>query len=588
MHGGIYQLMKQDEGKKNIKLDKNHIKFILKFLLKYKLGLLLSFLCIISLTALELYNPIVVKNIIDIHIEGKDIKSIVINGCFLLVLSLIIWIVNYFQVYIGGKVGQGIIYDMRKSLTETIMKRKMDFFVEHQTGEIVTIINNDIKAVSDAFSSDMMNLLKDLFVLVSVVLIMFRINYKLAMIVILSIPVLFVSIRLLGNKIRSGYKEVKEKIAALNISIEENMSGIREIKALSVEKKKNDEFIEINESALSANLKLVVLMAMFFPIIVLVNSFVVGMILWLGGYEYSNGLITLGVISLFINYSRKFFMPIKNLSQVYNIYQSAAVSLVRIYDYFQYENLNYTSDIPKDFDLKIRNLKFSYENEEVLNIGELDIKSGEIVAVVGDSGSGKSTFGKLLSGLYYYENGSIKIGDVEVSSITPENLTNILTYVNQSTKLFRGSILENIKYSNGEIEEISITELLKEMNISDRINDLQEGLNTKIKENQVGISGGQKQLVSLIRSIIKENKIVVFDEITSSLDLELEKNILNYFHSKKDRTMIFITHRINGIQACDKIVFMRDGMIIDYGRHEELIKNCEPYMEFCSYQDVKQ
>lgn len=587
MHGGIYEMMKQDKNSAEMRLKKEHLAFIWKYISRYKRGLVFSFITVVVLTVLELYSPFIVKNIIDISVPAKDIGAMFIQGGHIALISLFIWICNYYQVYINGKVSQSIVFDLRNDLMKKIVKQKMDFFSEKETGEIITVLGNDIKAVSDAFSSDMLNLIKDIFVLMSIVVIMFRLNYKLASIVVFSIPILFISIKFLGKEIRSGYKKVKEKISELNVSIEENMSGIREIKALSVEKKKNDEFIDINQGALRANLKLVVLVAMFFPIIVLVSSLVVGMILWLGGYEYSMGLITIGSISIFLNYSRKFFMPIKNLSQVFNIYQSAVVSLFRIYEYFQYEDRTYENPQITAYDIKVKGLKFAYDESEVLDIDSLKINHGDSIGIVGDSGSGKSTLARLLSGLYDYSQGSIKLGQGEISELSPENLTSNITYVNQSTKLFRGTVFDNIAYGRETISIEDVNNILEDMDIKDRLKEFKNGLNTKIQENQVGVSGGQKQIVSLLRSVSAKNKIIIFDEITSSLDLELEKKVSDYFKIRKDKTLIFITHRISGILGCDRIIFMKNGRIIAEGSHNDLLLKSSEYLEYCKYQGIE-
>ncbi|MCT4633585.1 MAG: ABC transporter ATP-binding protein/permease [Firmicutes bacterium] len=587
MHGGLYEMMKQDRNSAEMKLNKKHLGFMWKYISKYKSGVSISFFIVIALTILELYNPFIVKNIIDISIPNRDISGMFIQGGVLALVSLLIWTFNYFQVYINGRISQSIVFDLRNDLMKKVVNQKMDFFSEKETGEIITVLSNDIKAVSDAFSSDMLNLIKDLFVLFSIIFIMFSLNYKLATIVVLSIPILFISIKFLGKEIRSGYKKVKEKISELNVSIEENMSGIREIKALSVEKKKNDEFIEINQGALRANLKLVILVAMFFPIIVLVSSLVVGMILWVGGYEFSKGLLTIGMISIFLNYSRKFFMPIKNLSQVFNIYQSAVVSLFRIYDYFQYEDRVYGDIQVEEYHIKVDGLKFAYDETEVLDVESLEVSFGESIGIVGDSGSGKSTLARLMSGLYDYNNGSITVGKYQVSDLEPKKLTEIVTYVNQSTKLFRGTVFDNISYGRESASKEEVENILDDMGIRDRLKEFKNGLDTKVQENQIGVSGGQKQIVSLLRSVLAKNNIIIFDEITSSLDLELEKKVSEYFKRRKDKTLIFITHRISGILGCDRIIFMKDGKIIDSGSHKELLSKSSDYLEYCRYQGIE-
>ena len=586
MRGGFGSRLRNDN-QEEIKLreiDTDTIKLLFKYLKPNSKILSLAFLAMVVVTIASLAGPYLIKIAVDNYILQKDFRGLNLILFFMLITYGVFWISSFFQTYLSSYVGEKIVATIREDLYKHIQKMSIDFYNKRLTGDIMARLTHDVNSLSELVSSGFIHFFNDILTLLGIMLIMIFLNLKLALISFSMIPIIFFAIFLLGKKMRYAYRDVREKLSKLNADVEENLSGIRLIQAVNREAVNNKNFKKLSWENLKANLKAVSYFALLFPAMNISKVLGEALILIFGGYAVINGQISLGILLAFMEYVRRFFSPLADMSQIYNTYQSAAAGLDRINEYLKIEPIVKESKNPVRIEQNIRGeiefkgVSFAYEEKLILKNIHLIINENENFAIVGSTGAGKTTFVKLLTRLYDVEKGSIKIDGFNIKEIGFKSLRNIISVVPQNVYLFDTTIKENIRYGKPSASDKEVKAAALKVRAHDFIKKLPDGYETKVGEGGSRLSGGQKQLISFARALISNPKILILDEATSSVDAYTEVLIQEALDNLlKGRTAVMIAHRFTTLKKASRIAVFKNGEICGLGSHEKLMENNELY-----------
>ncbi len=572
-------------------LDKQVIKFLFRYLRKRMKTLLAATFSMLLVTLATLAGPFLSKVAIDKYIMAGDMTGL--NWIFLLMVFSygVLWIASYWQTYLSNWVGQKIVGDIREDLYQHLQSQPLEFFHQRNTGDIMSRVTHDINALADLVSTGFVHLLNDLFTILGIVVIMLVLNLQLALVSFITIPFILFGVYFLGKRMRQAYRGVREKLAALNADVEENLSGIRLVQALNREAVNTGKFSKLSWKNLKANLKAASYFSLLFPVMNLSKVVGEALVLGYGGWQVVEGTVSLGVMMAFMGYVRRFFSPLADLSQVYNTYQSAGAALDRIYEYMTIEaEIKEPEDpvlIDSDLEGKIEleQVSFGYERETVIDNLNLQIKSGEVLALVGPTGAGKTTIVNLLTRLYDVDEGRILLDGIDLRQFSFSSLRNIISIVPQDIFLFDTSIKENIRYGRPEATDEEVVKAAKQVQADEFITGLPQGYDTRVGEAGIKLSGGQKQLVSFARAMLVDPQILILDEATSSVDAYTEVLIQQAMEELlADRTVIMIAHRFATLEQADRIGVLEGGKLVGLGSHEQLKQENELYRSLVDKQ----
>jgi len=408
-------------------------------------------------------------------------------------------------------------------------------------------------------------------------IIMLKLDATLALLALLPFPVLTILIRELGKRVHKYFESIQEGFSDLSAKVQENLAGVRVVKAYTMEKSEIDEFKNLNKQFVDRNRLLIRLTSFFFPLIRLLPGIGAIAILWMGSVHVINGKITLGALVAFFAYVMRLTFPMVSLGWVINMFQQGAASMGRICKILDVEpdikdDENILEDAEIQGEIEFRNLTFSYNSEPVLRNINLKIESGKTVAIVGGTGSGKSTLINLISRLYQVENGMLFIDGMDIRNIPLRTLRSNIGYVPQEPFLFSETIRENITFGVEKAGEDEVEEVARNANLLGEVDDFPAGFETELGERGVTISGGQKQRTAIARAILTKPKILILDDAFSSVDTHTEEEILTRLKKiMKDKTSVIISHRISTVKSADLIVVLSDGEIVERGTHDELL-----------------
>lgn len=592
MRGGFGSKLKSDnqEDFKLSDFDRETLKILIKYIKPNLKILVIAFLAMLAVTVTSLAGPYLIKIAVDNYILEKDFNGLNIILLLMILTYSVFWLSSYFQTYLSSFVGEKIVASIRDELYLHLQSMSVDFYKKRLTGDIMSRLTHDVNSISELISSGFIHFFNDLLTLVGIMGIMIYLNIRLALISFSLIPIIFIAIYLLGKKMRYAYRDVREKLAELNADVEENLSGIRLIQAVNRESINNKNFKKISWENFKANLKAVSYFALLFPAMNLSKVLGEALILIFGGLSVIKGSITLGVFLAFMEYVRRFFSPLADLSQVYNTYQSAAAGLDRINEYLKIKPSVKESEKPKskkivEGKIEFKNVEFAYEERKVIDNISLSINSNESFAIVGLTGAGKTTFVNLLTRLYDVNSGNIEIDGIDLRDLSFKDLRKIIAVVPQNVFLFDTTIRENIRYGNPLATDEEVEETAKKVKAHEFIKNLPLSYEEKVGEGGSRLSGGQKQLISFARALISNPKILILDEATSSVDAYTELLIQEALDILlKGRTSVMIAHRFTTLKKVNRIAVMNNGKIESLGTHDELIKTSKIYRELYTKQ----
>ncbi len=572
----------QDKG-----FDISLMKRLMSYAKPFTSLLILSFVMILLATVVDLARPWMIKIAVDDFISpATSISSITaIEGVrrivmFLFALMVAGFFFNYLQVYVLSYVGQRVIHNMRTTLYDKVMNLPLSFFDKNPTGRLVTRLTNDMENLNELYTSVLVSFFKDVFLLLGIIIMMVRLDLKVSFIVFLTIPIIvFVSV-IFRNKSRKAYRRVRTKLAVINSSLSENISGMRIIQIFAQEQRKKEEFAKYNESHLDASMKELFVFAIFRPSMDLIYSLGLALLIWFAGGAVLKGQMPFGVLFAFISYLEQFFQPINDLSEKFNIMQSAMASSERI---FQLMDEPITKNVSDTEHIKLpeitgriefENVWFSYASDEdwVLRDVSFVISPGQTIAFVGSTGSGKTTIISLIARLYEIQKGRILIDSVDIRDIPPSHLRSQVSAVLQDVFLFTGDIRSNIRLDNEAITDENIEDAAKFVNADRFINRLPKSYEAHVEENGATFSSGERQLLAFARAIAYNPKILILDEATSNIDTQTELLIQDAITKViQNRTTIVVAHRLSTIQHADNIIVLHKGKIREMGKHDDLL-----------------
>ena len=552
---------------------------LLEFVKPYKPNFIFVTIAAILISVFSILSQYLLKIGVDDYITLKNYSGLVYIISLMFAVLIFQVIFQFLFVYFTNILGQKVVFDIRTKLFSRIIKFKMSYYDKSSVGRLVTRSVNDMETIASIFSQGLFMIFADLILMLSVISVMIYLSLKLSIIVFAVLPFILIATRFFQRAMKSAFNEVRSEVANLNSFVQERISGIKEIQIFNREEVEQNSFIKINEKHKNAWLKTVWYNSIFFPIAEISTSITIGLLVWFGGrlvgVEFSG--VTIGTIFLFIQLSQMLFRPLRQIADKFNTLQMGMVAANRVFKILDTSDFIKNSGIKKnnliEGKIKFDELSFSYsESKPVFDKLNLSINSGEKVAIVGSTGSGKTTLINLILRFYESNSGNIFIDNINIKDIDLKNLRSQISLVTQDIFLFADSIFNNITLFNPKISIDDVKKAAKEIGIHGFINKLPGGYYYNVRERGVMLSEGQKQLISFLRAYLSNPRILILDEATSSIDSKTEK-LIQYATSKiiQNKTSIIIAHRLSTILNSDKIIVLENGQIVESGSHEQLI-----------------
>jgi ATP-binding cassette subfamily B multidrug efflux pump len=558
--------------------DNRLMKRLLTYLKPYVWHVVAAILMSIVVSGMEAIRPWFTKHAVDVNIAERDMHGLLITAVFFLGVLIVRGVVQYLNTYLTQWIGQRTIFDLRMQLFEHLQNLGLRFFNRNPIGRLITRVTTDIEVLNEMFSSGIVMVFSDVFTIVGILYFMFSMSWQLALVSLSVLPILFYGTFLFRKKAREAYREVRIQIARINAFMQEHITGMVVDQIFNREKKSFDKFEKINAAHRDANIHSIFYYAIFYPGVELIGALAIGLIVWYAGGNALGGAITLGTVMAFLQFNEMFWRPIRDLSEKYNIMQTAMASSERVFKLLDDKTIIPEPASPIALptvrgEIEFRNVWFAYNGDaHVLKDVSFKIAPGETVAIVGATGAGKSSTINLLSRFYDVNKGQILIDGVDIRSINTKDLRKHIAVVLQDVFLFAGDVKTNITLGDESVPLEQVIAAARTVGADRFIERLPTGYDTEVKERGATLSVGQKQLISFARALAYDPKILILDEATSSVDTETEiliqaaiKNLL------QGRTSIVIAHRLSTIQSADKIIVLHKGEIREVGTHQELL-----------------
>jgi len=571
-------MIQNDEIKGKI-YDRKLFRRLLRYGLPYKHLIAGGIVLIILSSFLRIVGPYVTKLAIDDYIESSNFSKLKILALIYIGVLAVNFLVSYVQAYITQLLGQKVMYDLRSDIFGHLQKLSFRFFDRNPVGRLMTRVTSDVQALNDMFTQGIVSIFGDIFLLAGIVIIMLTMNLRLALLTFTVIPVLFVFTMIFKRKVRAAFRLVRKWLAQINAFVQENITGMSIVQVFNREAKNYEIFKDINWQHTRAYIKMIFYYAVFYPAIELISAIALAIVLWQGGILKSVGLTTYGALVAFIQYAQMFFMPISDLSEKYNVLQSAMASSERIFNLLDTKPEIVSPPQAKWSEpflgkVEFKNVYFAYnEPDYVLKDVSFLINPGEKIAIVGHTGAGKTSIINLLARHYDIQEGKIYVDDIEVREWDLDRLHKNMAVVLQDVFLFSGSILENVRLHDETISEQQVIEACKEVNAHSFIERLPNGYHTVLNERGAILSMGERQLLSFARALVVDPLLLILDEATANVDTETEILIQQaVYRLMENRTAIIIAHRLSTIQHVDRILVFHKGRLRESGTHQKLLE----------------
>ncbi len=572
---------------------------LLPFLKPQLKNLVLCLLMVLLVNAAELIKPYILEIVIDRYLtagrpdSGWDaVWFFALSYLLCAALSSLLSVTEAVKV---NRMGQSILMDIRRRVFTHIQHMSMATLDRFSSGRLVTRATNDVETLSELFSDVLVNLFKDIFMLIGIVAVMLWINWRLALAAFAVVPLIALITVLVRGRLRRNFVLLKSLTGRINGFFAENMSGMRLVQIFRKEKEKHDEFSALNTAYYHSARTQVRMNSLMRPLVEVVNQLGIAILIWYGCKQIGLGTLEIGVLYAFTNYIKQFFDPINDLAEKYTTISSAVVSTDRIFELLdddaQLEDTVSGQDVPKVCGrVEFRHVWFAYTGENwVLKDVSFTVEPGQSFAFVGETGAGKSTIISLLSRFYAPQKGQILLDGRDISLLSLEQLRRHVAVVLQDVFLFSGSISENVRLGNREITDEQVDRALRLACARDFIDRLPQGMDTPVTERGSTFSAGQRQLLSFARAIAHDPAVFVLDEATASIDTETEQLIQRSVTSvSRGRTTLIIAHRLSTIRACDCICVLHDGRIVEQGNHARLLSLNGAYARLCRAQSEQE
>jgi len=524
-------------------------------------------------------------------------QGILFIAILFLVANVAAFLVQYIQAIVMQAMGQYIMYDLRQEIFAHFQKLSVSFYDRNPVGRLMTRLTTDVDALNEMFTAGVIAIFGDMAMIFYIIIWMFKVSFKLALVSFAILPLLAVLTTWFRLGARSSFRAVRVRIARINAFLQEHITGMSVVQLFNREEKERRKFNEINQAHRKANIDTIFYYAVFYPAVEIIGAIGMGLIIWYGGGQVVRSIATIGTLVAFIQLARSFYEPISDISEKYNILQSAMASSERIFKLLD-EPLEIASpNAPKHIgkargQIEFRNVWFAYKDDDwVLKDVSFTVAPGERVAFVGHTGAGKTTITSLLLRFYDIQRGQILLDGVDVRELDIQELRSNFSIVLQDVFLFSGDISSNIRLGNDGISETALQQAAIQVHADGFIRRLPEGYGADLKERGAGLSVGQKQLISFARALAFDPRVLILDEATSSIDTETELLIRDAVERLMEaRTSLVVAHRLSTIQSVDKIIVMHKGEIRETGTHQDLLAQRGLYWRLYQlqfYQDYK-
>ncbi|CUH94531.1 Lipid A export ATP-binding/permease protein MsbA [Propionispora sp. 2/2-37] len=551
---------------------------LLNFIRPYIPRLILAVFCIMFAAGTNLYIPWIMQDVIDKVLAEKDMTMLNIIAGGIVVVFVLRGIFFYGQTYLMAYIGQKVIIDIRGAVYRHMQRLPLSYYEKRQTGTLMSYITNDVAALQNALVDNVIEGVTEGMTLIGSLGAMFYIHWKLALLTIVTVPLVAQTINIFGKKLRKASHVMQERAADITSILQETLSAARVIKSFVREEHEIDRFDKQNYKNFRAQMKTAQLMALLTPIIEFLAAVAVTLIIWYGGWEVINDHLTAGSLVAFLIYAVNLSNPIKRLSRVYGGVQRSLAAAQRIFAVLDTEpdikDMPDAVSMPRiQGEVEFHQVNFSYKTgEPVLQEVSLQAKPGQMVAIVGPSGAGKTTVANLIPRFYDPGSGYISIDGIDIKTVTLDSLREQIGIVPQETVLFNGTVYENILYGRLDACEEEVVAAAKAANAHHFISQMPEEYDTQIGERGSKLSGGQRQRIAIARAILKNPRVLILDEATSALDTESEKLVQEALDKlMAGRTSFVIAHRLSTIKRADMILVLEKGRIVERGTHDELL-----------------
>ena len=556
---------------------KNYLR-LLAYIKPYKKRLAAAVVCIIMAAGANLYLPWIIKDMIDDVLMSKDMLMLNLIAAGILVVMFTRGVFYYGQSYLVSYVGQRVIIDVRSMLFRKFQKMPLSYYDRQQTGTVMSYITNDVSAMQSAIVDNLIELVTESSILIGSLGMMIYLDWKLSLLTLMTIPLVGFAMKIFGRKLKRSSTVIQERAAEITSLLQESISAIRVVKSFVRETYEIRRFEEQDWRNFQAAMKNVKLSSLLTPTVEFLAAIAVTFIVWFGGYEVVNEVITAGELVAFLTYAVNLANPVKRLSRVYAAIQKAMAAADRVFEVMDLDEK--ITDVPGAKPLppiqgqvEFKDITFSYkEGQPALQHISLKAEPGQMIALVGPSGSGKSTIANLIPRFYDVDSGTIAIDGHDIRQVTADSLREQIGLVPQETMLFSTTVMENIRYGRLDATDEEVVEAARAANAEEFIKDLPEGYDTKLGERGLNLSGGQRQRLAIARAILKNPRVLILDEATSALDTESEKIVQDALDKLMvGRTSFVIAHRLSTIFNADQIFVVENGQLREHGTHEELL-----------------
>jgi ATP-binding cassette subfamily B multidrug efflux pump len=568
--------------------DPNLTRRLLKFVKPYRLSVFLAMILMLLSSGASVAGPYLLKVALDSGLGAGSLPTLRNVVIIYLVLALIQWGATYGRVNLMVRIGQSIIYDLRERLFEHLQQLSLSFYSRYSVGRVITRVINDVGVLREFLTWAVLAIARDLFVLVGIVVAMLSMDLRLSLLTFATLPIMVVATIAFRKQARENYRRVRSAISWVNSVLAENINGVREVQAFSRQEINYHYFKDtVNKNNLDTNLVAARIAAAYPSIIDFLGSLSTALVVWLGGAAVLGAKVTPGVLVAFILYIARFFEPIRDLSRRYDSFQSTMASSERIFGLLdtqvEVEDDPQAIELPAiQGEVSFENVYFNYSDDPapVLENITFHVQPGETVALVGETGAGKSTLVKLISRFHDPVTGCIRIDGVDLHAVTQQSLRKQMGIVLQDPFLFNGSVTENIRFGRLEATDKEIQAAAKAVGAHEFIMNLRKGYDTSVEEGGVLLSVGQRQLISFARALLADPRILILDEATSSVDTQTERIIQQALATLlKGRTSFVIAHRLSTVVNADRILVIQGGHIVEQGRHSELLAKAGIYYQ---------
>ncbi len=600
------------------------------YLRPYKVQAIVSTLAVSLKSLCDVTGPYLVKVAIDRYLSGngaspsnwftRRLPGNPVNGvtdlaAIYLAALVIAYFFEFIQTYLMQWTGQKIMFDLRRDIFRHMQGMHVGFFDKHPVGRLVTRLTSDVDAINDMFTAGVLAIVDDFFNLTVMAGIMLAINWWLALLAFAVLPLILIVTRVFRNHVRESYRRVRAAIARINSFTQEHISGMSVVQLFNREDRAFTDFEAVNRQHMVAFIDTIFAYALYYPTVELLSAVAIALVVWRGGFSVlAHGTVTIGVLAMFIQYSQRFWRPIQDLSDKYNILQAAMAACERIFKLLDTHAEIVSPGHPKLGDgsnrIEFRHVWFTYQRltpeqhaavhaaaragsgfaaidgiEWILKNVSFTIEPGQTIAIVGHTGAGKTTLTSLMMRFYDVTAGEILLDGVDLREHDLMELRQHFAVVLQDPYLFSGTVAENIRFGNAAIDDQALGRAARDVNVLDFIESLPQGMNEPVRERGSSLSTGQKQLINFARALAFNPRILILDEATSSVDTDTELRIRSALERMvENRTSVLIAHRLSTVQRADTILVMHKGQLREMGNHQELLANRGLYWKLYQLQ----